>query len=105
MVAVSLQSQQPTGCLVSDLADLQQQLRLFAQERDWEQFHGAKNLSMAIACEAGAEFADKHGMDFGRLIIAWRKKNVWQFADVNDKATREKARVMQASSDLESLFA
>jgi type III restriction enzyme len=52
-----------------------------------------------------AEFADKHGMDFGRLIIARKKKDMWQMADVNDKTVREKARRMQSSSDLESLFA
>ena len=51
-----------------------------------------------------AIFADEHGMDFGRLIIARKKSNQWQLADVNDKATREKARKMQSSSDLESLF-
>lgn len=52
-----------------------------------------------------ATFADAHGMEFGRLIIARKKDKVWQFADVNDKATRGKARRMQSSSDLESLFA
>lgn len=32
---------------------LQAKLRLFAQERDWEQFHSPKNLAMALAGEAG----------------------------------------------------
>ena len=36
-----------------DLADLRQRLRTFAAERDWEQFHSPKNLSMALAAEAG----------------------------------------------------
>ena len=44
-------------------------------------------------------------MDFGRLIIARKKSNVWQLADINDQSTREKARKMQSSADLESLFA
>jgi type III restriction enzyme len=52
-----------------------------------------------------AEFADKHGMDFGRLIIARKKCNQWQLANVNDPATRAKARRMSSSADLESLFA
>jgi hypothetical protein len=52
-----------------------------------------------------AAFADEHGLQFGRLIVARKKKDQWEFADVNDKATREKARRMQSSSDLESLFA
>jgi NTP pyrophosphatase (non-canonical NTP hydrolase) len=30
-----------------------EKLRLFAQERDWEQFHSPKNLSMALIAEAG----------------------------------------------------
>lgn len=33
-------------------AQLKEATRAFAQERDWEQFHAPKNLSMAIAAEA-----------------------------------------------------
>src|SRR5438093_2901053 len=36
-----------------DLGRLQQGLREFARERDWEQFHHPKNLAMALAGEAG----------------------------------------------------
>lgn len=32
--------------------DLKKKLRLFAEERDWKQFHSPKNLSMALAVEA-----------------------------------------------------
>ena len=35
------------------LDDLNTQLLAFARERDWEQFHSPKNLSMALAGEAG----------------------------------------------------
>jgi NTP pyrophosphatase (non-canonical NTP hydrolase) len=35
------------------LSDLQLRIRRFAEERDWLQFHDPKNLSMAIAVEAG----------------------------------------------------
>ncbi len=35
------------------LADLNARLLAFARERDWEQFHSPKNLSMALAGEAG----------------------------------------------------
>jgi NTP pyrophosphatase (non-canonical NTP hydrolase) len=35
------------------LYTLQQAVVAFAQERDWEQFHDAKNLSMALASEVG----------------------------------------------------
>ncbi|MEK7717535.1 MAG: nucleotide pyrophosphohydrolase, partial [Pseudomonadota bacterium] len=34
------------------LDDLKQRLREFARERDWEQFHSPKNLSMALIVEA-----------------------------------------------------
>jgi dCTP diphosphatase len=34
------------------LADLKSRILAFVQERDWEQFHAPKNLSMALAAEA-----------------------------------------------------
>lgn len=34
------------------LETLNQRLKAFAQERDWEQFHSPKNLSMALIAEA-----------------------------------------------------
>ena len=34
------------------LETLNQRLKVFAQERDWEQFHSPKNLSMALIAEA-----------------------------------------------------
>ena len=37
----------------TDMRDLMARLRAFAQARDWEQFHSPKNLSMALAGEAG----------------------------------------------------
>jgi NTP pyrophosphatase (non-canonical NTP hydrolase) len=43
------EARMPTPCL----HDLQQSLLEFARERDWEQFHSPKNLSMALAGEAG----------------------------------------------------
>jgi len=35
------------------IADLKTRVLAFARERDWEQFHAPKNLSMALAVEAG----------------------------------------------------
>jgi NTP pyrophosphatase (non-canonical NTP hydrolase) len=35
------------------LQDLKTRILAFAKERDWEQFHAPKNLSMALAAEAG----------------------------------------------------
>jgi dCTP diphosphatase len=36
-----------------DIPTLQARLREFAAERDWDQFHSPKNLTMALAGEAG----------------------------------------------------
>ena len=36
-----------------DFSNLQNQLRAFAQERDWEKFHTPKNLVMALSGEVG----------------------------------------------------
>ncbi|MBS0632928.1 MAG: nucleotide pyrophosphohydrolase [Verrucomicrobia bacterium] len=35
------------------IAELKTRVMAFARERDWEQFHAPKNLSMALAAEAG----------------------------------------------------
>jgi NTP pyrophosphatase (non-canonical NTP hydrolase) len=35
------------------ISSLQENLRKFARERDWEQFHNPKNLAMALTVEAG----------------------------------------------------
>src|SRR5581483_7690155 len=35
------------------ISELKQRLLAFVRERDWEQFHSPKNLSMALAAEAG----------------------------------------------------
>ncbi len=51
-----------------------------------------------------AKFADKHGEEFGRLVIARKVGEQWQLVDMKDKPTREKTKQMQPASDLESLF-
>ena len=38
---------------VTTLADLKARVLAFVRARDWEQFHTPKNLSMALAAEAG----------------------------------------------------
>jgi NTP pyrophosphatase (non-canonical NTP hydrolase) len=35
------------------VTDLKNRVLAFSRERDWEQFHSPKNLSMALAAEAG----------------------------------------------------
>jgi len=36
----------------TQIEELKKRILAFAQERDWEQFHSPKNLSMAISAEA-----------------------------------------------------
>ncbi len=36
----------------SSLDQIKEQLRMFAADRDWDQFHSPKNLSMALIAEA-----------------------------------------------------
>jgi NTP pyrophosphatase (non-canonical NTP hydrolase) len=43
---------------VSSLAELTDQVRDFAEARDWQQFHTPKNLSMALAAEVGELLAE-----------------------------------------------
>jgi len=40
------------GMMADSLEGLRQRLAAFARERDWEQFHSPKNLSMALIAEA-----------------------------------------------------
>ena len=42
----------------SEFADLTAQIRAFADVRNWEKFHTPKNLSMAVAGEAGELVAE-----------------------------------------------
>jgi dCTP diphosphatase len=38
---------------MNELEHLNERLRQFVAERDWDQFHSPKNLAMALAAEAG----------------------------------------------------
>ncbi len=40
------------ACILSPMKNLIQEVRAFAEERDWDQFHTPNNLSMALAVEA-----------------------------------------------------
>ena len=42
----------PPTDATTTLADLKARILAFVRERDWEQFHSPKNLSMALATEA-----------------------------------------------------
>jgi NTP pyrophosphatase (non-canonical NTP hydrolase) len=43
---------------MSEFDELRSEIRAFADKRDWEQFHTPKNLSMAVAGEAGELVAE-----------------------------------------------
>lgn len=43
----------PMQDATTTVAALRERVLAFARERDWEQFHSPKNLSMALAAEAG----------------------------------------------------
>lgn len=42
-----------TSDRTTTIAELKKRVLAFARARDWEQFHSPKNLSMALAAEAG----------------------------------------------------
>ena len=58
-----------------DLNKIKEQLRDFANERDWDQFHSPKNLTMALAAEAG-ELLD---------IFQWLKEEHTKPENLDDK--------------------
>ena len=43
---------------MSEIEELKKEIRAFADARNWEQFHTPKNLSMAVAGEAGELVAE-----------------------------------------------
>ena len=43
----------PLTDTTATVAELKSRVLAFARERDWEQFHAPKNLSVALAAEAG----------------------------------------------------
>jgi NTP pyrophosphatase (non-canonical NTP hydrolase) len=43
---------------LSSITELTERVRIFAQERNWEQFHTPKNLAMALAGEVGELLAE-----------------------------------------------
>jgi dCTP diphosphatase len=43
----------PLTDATATVAELRERVLAFAREREWEQFHSPKNLSMALAAEAG----------------------------------------------------
>ena len=66
------------------LAELKERVLAFARERDWEQFHAPKNLSMALAAEAG------------ELMEHF----LWATSDDSHRVAREKAKRRDIEDEL-----
>lgn len=49
----SIPGMKPMTDATTTVAELRERVLAFAREREWEQFHSPKNLSMALAAEAG----------------------------------------------------
>ena len=67
--------------------------------------HDDSRLDTWAKAKGLAEFADAHGLSFGRLMIGRKVGAKLEVVDVADFKTREKARKMGAPADLEALFA
>ena len=53
---------------MNEIQKLAAEIKEFADARDWEQFHTPKNLSMAVACEAGELVAEFQWLTAGESI-------------------------------------
>jgi NTP pyrophosphatase (non-canonical NTP hydrolase) len=69
---------------MDELQQLLARLRQFVAERDWQQFHDPKNLTMLLASEAG------------ELLAEYR----WVRNDQADAASREEARRARILSEI-----
>ena len=68
-----------------NIVDLAARLREFAREREWEQFHGPKNLAMALAVEAAElmeHFQWLTERQSGELSSAAKEQVATELADV-----------------------
>jgi type III restriction enzyme len=66
--------------------------------------HDDSRLDTWAKVKGMAKFADEHELTFGRLMVGRKIGNTLQTVDVADHQVRQRARVMGAPADLESLF-
>lgn len=57
-----------------DLKDLQRQILQFRDERDWSQFHTAKNLAMSVSIEAGELLQEFQWLPDGERLVPSEEK-------------------------------
>ncbi|KRC37496.1 nucleotide pyrophosphohydrolase [Oerskovia sp. Root22] len=55
---------------MSDIGDLTERVRQFADARDWQQFHTPKNLAMALAGEVGELLAEMQWLTDAEVVDA-----------------------------------
>jgi NTP pyrophosphatase (non-canonical NTP hydrolase) len=70
---------------MKDIEELKQRLRVFAAERDWEQYHAPKNLASALIVEAAElleHFQWLTGAESQALDAATREQVAQELADV-----------------------
>ena len=64
----------------SDFSEIAQKLRDFNRERDWEQFHDAKNLALSISIFLCAiMLADKYGIDIKDICLKKIERNAQKY--------------------------
>jgi type III restriction enzyme len=51
-----------------------------------------------------AKFADEHGEEFGRMIIASKQGERWLVADLSNKTTRERIKTLQPANTIDCLY-
>ncbi len=66
--------------------------------------HDMSRVDTVPKAKGLAKFADEHGEEFGRLIVARKAGEKMQIADVHEKSTREKIKKMQPASSVDGLF-
>jgi dCTP diphosphatase len=77
---------EPDGPSQTSLAELQQLIRVFCDEREWDQFHNPKDLSISLALEA-AEVMEH-----------------FQWKDVTEMATHVKEHSEDVADELADVF-
>ena len=105
---------------MSDIQELTQAIRLFSEERDWDQFHNGKDLALALSIEAAelneaflwksAEevdvnkvkeeladifnyalmMADKYNLDVKQIVMDKLKKNTEKYPVEKAKGSAKK---------------
>lgn len=105
---------------MSDIEEIQRQLRRFNQERDWDQFHNGKDLAIGLSVEASElleaflwkkpeevhvekveeeladvlnyafQMADKYHLDIKQIMLEKIRKNAAKYPVEKAKGTAKK---------------